>query len=261
MALRIKKKKSGYGSGSSLVGTQDQSWAQVPQVTQPTGLGMRISVPQAPAPVTTDSTLEGTYANIDQTYNNKVADFRQQAGDLRRQYGFLEDPSNPYGFGGVDASNPFSKASLLQKSYQTAQKGYGNSYAARGLGTSGAARAAQQYATNQYQQGYNSLTGDLGSNLGQLGRNERDIGTWREGARNDAYGEFMARRPDPEPVPIGAPQGPSFLAVTQPQYANNPWIQRGLKGPNGETLTVDNRGTWYRDKNTGNVVWVKRNKR
>lgn len=245
MALRIKKKRQGYGSGASLAGGASSSWADVPSITPvPVGMVAQINTPQA---AVSDSTLEGSNANVDQTFQNKQADYRQQAGEIRRQYGFQDDPNNPYGFGAMDPNNPFSKASLLQKSFQTAQKGYGNSYAARGLAGSGAANAAQKFAANQYQQGYNSLTESLGANLSQLSRGERDLATWREGARNEAFGEFLVRRPDPEPASVS--------------YRPNEWVQRGLKGPNGEQLTVDNRGTWYRDKNTGQVVWVKRNAR
>jgi hypothetical protein len=265
MALKIKKKKKGYGSGSSLLGGPEASWADVPQITPvPTG---QVAVINTPQPATSDSTLEGELKSVDQWKANSQLGYKNQAQGLGRDYGFVfqedaNNPNAPFGFQKddqgnyvVDPNNPFSKATLLQKSYQTSKAGYDNSYAARGLHGSGAARAAQKYAGAKYGEAQNSLVNSANSNLGALNTAYLGVGLEATTKAGEAQNRFVERRPDPAPASVSYQPAPGVT----PQQAANPWIQRGLKGPNGEQLVVTNKGTYYIRKSDGKAIYIKRN--
>lgn len=78
-----------------------------------------------------------------------------QSGELDRDYGFTPE-------GAVDPNNPYSRAALLQRSYQDSVRGNTNSYAASGQLYSGALKNAQNRAFQNYDIGLDSLKRDLG---------------------------------------------------------------------------------------------------
>lgn len=63
---------------------------------------------------------------------------------------------NSYGLG-VDVSNPFSRANLLQQQYQRGQRGTEQSYAQQGQLHAGAYQNARNFNAGQYSQQYDAL--------------------------------------------------------------------------------------------------------
>lgn len=94
--------------------------------------------------------------------------------------------------GGIDPSNPFSRASLLNKSYFAANKVGEGAYANRGLLTSGAYQRSQQRNAFGFEQGRDQLLRQFASGL-QGYRNRRsqaesDAETQRRQSSLDLYG-------------------------------------------------------------------------
>lgn len=94
--------------------------------------------------------------------------------------------------GGIDPSNPFSRASLLNKSYFTAGRIGEGSYANRGLLTSGAYQRSQQRDAFGFEQGRDQLLKQFASSLqGYRDRRaeaESDAELRRRQASLDLYG-------------------------------------------------------------------------
>lgn len=224
MALKAKKKK-GYGSGASLIPEATDSPYKPFNVNGPS---VGAVTPQAPrwSPAPSDSGLEQQYSTYDQQAQNATAGYRQQAGDLLRDYGYAADPNNPYSFVadpnnpyGFDPTNPFSKAALLKQSFDRANAGNTNSYAARGQLYSGALRRMQDKSLNDYQAGNNTLLNSLRGNLGALNQAELGVGAQLAGQKANAYQAFLDRqialRP-PDPVPSYDPSLPLISSRPAP---------------------------------------------
>lgn len=111
-------------------------------------------------------------------------------GQVDPNTGLAGDPS--VSITGVDASNPYSRAALLQKSYDQTKAGNTTSYAARGQGFSGAYSNAQTAAKSGYDTGFNQLTSGF---KGQVGDWLRGLGSSRLGAgaaKTSALGDLQA---------------------------------------------------------------------
>lgn len=94
--------------------------------------------------------------------------------------------------GGIDPSNPFSRASLLNKSYFTAGRMGEGSYANRGLLTSGAYQRSQQRDAFRFESGRDQLLKQFASGL-QSYRDRRsqaeiDAENQRRQASTDLFG-------------------------------------------------------------------------
>lgn len=93
--------------------------------------------------------------------------------------------------GGIDPSNPFSRASLLNKSYFTAGKVGEGSYANRGMLTSGAYQRNQGRDAFRFESGKDSLLKDFASQLQAYRQQRADArstyGTGVIGANTDLY--------------------------------------------------------------------------
>src|SRR4051794_4260999 len=108
-------------------------------------------------------------------------------GQVDPNTGLAGDPT--IGITGVDASNPYSRAALLQRSFDQTKAGNTTSYAARGQGFSGAYSNAQDAAQTGYNTGYNQLTsgfkGTVRDWLGNLGSARLGAGAAKTGALGD----------------------------------------------------------------------------
>lgn len=116
--------------------------------------------PQPPAQ-TFDADFERTKTDLGANRDNALAQATYGEGRAASDFGFQlnRDPSTGFATaGGLDLSNPFSKMSLLQRSYETSKRSTSNQYAAMGQGFSGAFGAQQRENTHGYQQDYNALT-------------------------------------------------------------------------------------------------------
>ena len=94
--------------------------------------------------------------------------------------------------GGIDPSNPFSRASLLNKSYFVAGRMGEGSYANRGLLTSGAYQRNQQRDAFRFEQGRDQLLKQFASSLqgyrDRRAQAESDAETQRRQSSLDLYG-------------------------------------------------------------------------
>lgn len=112
---------------------------------------------------------------------------QSQAGfdDQEKQLGISYGLGN---MGGSFASNPYSRAALLQRSYDQNQRRTQNSMASAGQLYSGATQSARNFNNFNYGQAGDALRKDFGSRVGQ-------IGLQRQGAQSQ-YGYAMEAASD-----------------------------------------------------------------
>jgi hypothetical protein len=185
-----------------------QQWQQALATTHP---------PQQVAP---DTAYLGQVAANDRPYQTGLAQLPGNLQALGSQYGYSysQDPTNPLNVtvGGVDTSNPYSRAALLQRSYDNTKRGNTTSLAARGQLYSGALQNAQNTAFTNFNQastenraGFENAIRGYVNSLGQVGA-ERDV------ANTGAFGDLVTRAAnDPNIVeqrtnPLPAP--PTFFS-------------------------------------------------
>jgi hypothetical protein len=124
--------------------TPAQQWLEALKRTHP---------PQQVAP---DAAYLGQVAANNRPYETGLAQLPGNLQALGSQYGYSysQDPSNPLSVsvGGVDTSNPYSRAALLQRSYDNTKRGNTTSLAARGQLYSGALQNAQNTAFTNFNQ-------------------------------------------------------------------------------------------------------------
>jgi hypothetical protein len=81
-----------------------------------------------------------------------------QTGQINADYGFTPQ-------GTIDPNNPYSRAALLQRSYQDSQRGTTNSYAAAGQYSSGAYKRMQDRNAENFDIGLDQLKKGQGREL------------------------------------------------------------------------------------------------
>ena len=120
-------------------------------------------------------------AGVNRDYNFGSAQLAQQGGLLNYETGI------------GDASNPYSRAALLQKSYETNQRGSTNSYAASGQLYSGALQNARNANVADLHQGQHALGLDyLKAQAGLTGA-QTQLGYSRDDAMQAAMAANVAR--------------------------------------------------------------------
>jgi hypothetical protein len=189
-----------------------------------------------------DSAYNNAISNIGTNTANLLGNLKGQAIGLEQDYGIngpgfdptSYDPANPTGgFSidpNVDVSNPFSRAALLKKAFDTAHRGDGNRMAASGQLYSGAYQNAQNADTFNYNAGTDSLLKDFGSRFGGL------YGQWLNNnvaasgqtsqADQDAFNRYQAGVSNGTIVP-SSPYGTTDNRPTpgfhpDPNYQSNP---------------------------------------
>ncbi|MHC4224551.1 MAG: hypothetical protein ACYSUN_11220 [Planctomycetota bacterium] len=144
-----------------------------------------------------DAQYTSDTAGINRDYNFGSAQLAQQGGLLNYETGI------------GDASNPYSRAALLQKSYETNQRGSTNSYAASGQLYSGALQNARNANVADLHQGQHALGLDyLKAQAGLTGA-QTQLGYSRDDAMQAAMAANVARAAA-EPV-TDAPPKPGFV--------------------------------------------------
>lgn len=128
----------------------------------------------------------------------------------------------------VDPSNPFSRAALLQKSYQQNKAGNVNSYAAKGMYRSGALQNAQNQAEFNYQQGSDALQKQLTSSLAGYQSERANAGTDYEIGVGQAKGDSIGRAQNsplytPTTAAAAAPKGYQEVAGTSKAGVKGVW--------------------------------------
>lgn len=125
-------------------------------------------------PMPWDGTYEGAVNNANAKYNNALISLGAKKGFLQQEYG-LDEGFNDY------KSNPYSRAALLEQTYQRAGRASGNSLAAAGQLYSGASQNAETYNREHNSQERNSLEQLYRSSLQQ----NEDEKTGAGNARNE----------------------------------------------------------------------------
>lgn len=157
---------------STVVGTAGPGKAVIPggvtrytepdgsQVTQ--GPGMYTTTgPVTPGPPI-DPALEATKAAANLNIGLGDAADTYQTGKIGLEYGNLDDPTSDL------AANPYSRAALLQKSYQDAQRQGRTSYAASGQQYAGSYQNRVEADREGYEQNLDALRKGKQSELDQI---------------------------------------------------------------------------------------------
>jgi hypothetical protein len=172
--------------------------------------------PQAPKAVTStaqpmpfDAGYESQVANINRDLQNTLGQTTYEEQQAKQEYG-IDDPSNPY-----------SRAALLQRSYEQGQTGATNQYAASGQLYSGALQNARTENTFQLgaqqdalQRGYQDLLNQLAQRRTAA---QQSAGESTSLALNERIARALeARTEDPGPPPMAAPaaRAPALAAAS-----------------------------------------------
>lgn len=107
-----------------------------------------------------DENYGRTVAIANAQLQNAITGVESQRRELGINYGLGE-------MGGSVVSNPYSRAALLQKSYDQNQRRTQNAMAAAGQLYSGSTQNARNFNTGNYSQGRDSLQKDFDARLGQ----------------------------------------------------------------------------------------------
>ena len=176
------------------------------------------------APGWQDSTYNTALGNLRTNLANFGTSLTGAGTGIMADYGFTGpafdpttfDPNNPGTVSNdptatatfhVDPNNPFSKASLLKKSYDQQSRGDTNSMAAAGQLYSGAEQNAQNNDTSNYNQGFDTLSKgflhDYGNLYGQWLTAQGNEQTGEGTAASDAIGRWTnSGAPGPLPTPV-----------------------------------------------------------
>jgi hypothetical protein len=138
-----------------------------------------------------DSQYELSAAGAEKNYGDSMAYLNSKRLQAQQAYGI--DPGfNDY------ANNPFSRAALLRKSWDTNVRGTTNSYAAQGQLYAGSVHNAQHANRFNYDQGYDELNRSYLADLGQIDREGAEAAERREAAINDAgWQRLQSAQDDP----------------------------------------------------------------
>lgn len=132
-------------------------------------------------------------------YNTGLAQLPGNVGAAAHQAGYstyLSDPNDPTSInvGAIDTSNPYSRAALLQKSYDQNRAGATTSMASRGQLYSGAHQNAQNVAQSDFNRdstlNREGLTGTISSYINNL----QQLGAQRLQADTSSFGGLTDRK-------------------------------------------------------------------
>lgn len=144
----------------------------------------------------------------DQQYFNDVSGAQYKKESALNNFENQEQQTRiGYGFDTDIATNPYSRAALLQKNYDRAQTGTLNQMAAGGQLYSGATSNARAANTSRYNQDYNQTRASYDAELEKLraGRQEADTDfrLAKTSADQAALDRAKRERPDAETSPVG----------------------------------------------------------
>jgi hypothetical protein len=160
----------------------------VPRVPQPL-----ILPPGPPQPHPIDPIHTGQSALIEKQRQDLLTQLPYQQNQLASEYGFLPGSMT------VDPNNPYSRASLLQRSYQQGQAGTTNSMAARGQLYSGATQRGLDEGTFNYSRNTDALQKAYQGSLNELEQKKSQGMFDLDQQQLDADTDRLGRAPDPVP--------------------------------------------------------------
>lgn len=177
--------------------------------------------------LTSNETYQRNIAGAENRFNQANIGLDDQENQLGINYGLGEK-------GGSVASNPYSRAALLQRSYDQNQRRTQNSMAAAGQLYSGATQNARNFNSFNYGQAGDALRKDFGSRISQIGVQRQgaldQLGAARESALRDAINTTRKENPvtrDNAPRAVKPKLfKPKFRPLIKP-------INRPRRGPSG----------------------------
>jgi hypothetical protein len=159
-----------------------------------------------------DAALTQANDAADLGYGNSLAVIDQAPGALRRQYGYTDT-------GDIDPNNPFGKAQLLKRSYDQAQKGNTNSYAARGQLYSGALQRRKNEDQFNYQANDALMRGQYGSDMANVaGQRAAATNAWTS-ARSNNFWNWAQGQTDKRNAQAAAPAAPAATVYGDAPYS------------------------------------------
>lgn len=148
--------------------------------------------------------------NNQSAYQTAMAKIAAQRSSTAKDFGY--DAQTGAAADNVDVTNPFSRAAMLNRSYAQNQAAASNSYANRGLLTSGAYASAVGEDARGYAQGTNALQSEFANRLADFRNAETDSQTGLQTDNTNAFGALLDRRrqvdaavTDPTPSPAAPP--------------------------------------------------------
>jgi hypothetical protein len=163
----------------------------------PGGSSAGPGAPGAPSPF--DPQYDASVAGLGVRRDDALADIAYDEGELKQEFGF-DDPSNP-----------FSRARLLQRSYDEQKNRTTNSYASMGQLYSGAVQNARSSDTHNYDVAHDSLRRDYDRALEAFRRGRRDANRGYDEGVVGAAGERLDRSLSQPVEDPGAPPSTSNL--------------------------------------------------
>jgi hypothetical protein len=189
----------------------------------------------APLAAPPDAAYDDEVAGLGRQRDSTLTGLTQARTAGLLDYGFSEDPATKAL--AFDPNNPFSKAALLKKNYDTSRRSTGQSMGASGQLYSGAYQNAQDL-TNRNQLGaentlQSSLTSWLAQNTGSAAKagTDYELGVARaDGSRTARAGDSPLYAPTADlpaaPAPV-APVAPTAAAPTAPTLYRWPTDKAG----------------------------------
>lgn len=233
-----KKKSVGVTGNAQAIGFKPPS---SPKPPAPTSGGGAAPVPLDP--LRPDSIYQTALNNITSGLTGTEAALTQDENALGVDYGvgFDRDAQGQATNFRLDYTNPFSKASLLQKAFQQQQTANKNSYAARGQLYAGSLQNAQNDANTSNQQGKHELLSSFGSNARQIFLSRLNARNQAGGQITDAQADLLSRNIQAGPTPAPAPAAANPLQALIQQYG-------------GENVKLTQNGLFYRRPSDGK--WI-----
>lgn len=217
-------------------------WQNIRVGGKPLG-GTRVPAASAPSAVpVAPAVSQYSLSNLppDASYDAAIAGLQRQRGDTLAgltqartsglsDYGFQEGPNGALTF---DPNNPFSKAAVMKKSYDTNRRSNAQSLGAGGQQYSGAFQNAQDLVNRNQVQGEDALQKSL---IGFLARNTQGVtqaNTGYETAAGQAYGDRVSRfgeNPLYDPASAQQPVAPvNAAAVPAASTSKRPKRPKGV---------------------------------
>jgi len=171
-----------------------------PPATAAAGTGVPAGTPAAPLDLPVDPAYDAQIAALQRTKANTIAGLAAARTQGYANYGYTgtEQTDPVTGLISVtgltfNPNDPFSKASLLKKTYDASRARSAESSAASGGLYSGAAQHAQDYGVRQQMQAEDALQKSLISFLGRNAQQQVQAGVDYETGAGQAYGDRVTR--------------------------------------------------------------------
>jgi len=190
--------------------------------------------PVPPSALPVDPIFDAQMGQLERARTQGYADVTGERQRGLSDYGYKESATGALS---IDPNNPFSKAALLKRNYDTQRRTVGQQIGSSGGLYSGAFQTAQDVTNRNQLQSQDALTKSLQSFLLQNTRERAKVGTDYETGAIGARSDRIGRAPDnplyePTPVPDIAPnQTLTPGAQPQPKVITNKLGHKGYWKP------------------------------